>query len=380
LGNREGFLVRTAEVSSHPLHQFGSRQQPGGFDHGSFPMDPMRLQGIEPGAFDRQGTTHNPDALALPFDLLVMLSEPLPHCLAAVPRRIIPHQQQGGFAHGGQLGADPGQEGDRHRTHRPASHEAQPHVLLAHSLGSPLLDQQAITGQGFGVRIGGGHGLLDEVQGLLRGRPGMQPGLGQATPPRLIFKPQRPLRVAGCQADQAGPGFFLRAYAGSGLVIQCLARCQLTSKRRKAVRIASRLTRWGVRPWAKLTSAANSNVHRLVGWPKVRGLWCNKAWSRWAPSLPKRSRVVWGREVNVLVSALARRLRGSPDSVAGTVLARTLDAVARSGLRQAELWSYRIENDSLRPVRYGSSSDVQLWNLTDLAVQFLLARVSPQGN
>jgi hypothetical protein len=91
-------------------------------------------------------------------------------------------------------------------------------------------------------------------------------------------------------------------------------------------------------------------------------------------------RVVWGREVNVLVSALARRLGGSPDSVAGTVLASTLDAVARSGLRQAELWSYRIENDTPRPVRYGSSSDVQLWNLTDLAVQFLLARVSPQGN
>src|SRR5207245_287670 len=36
---------------------------------------------------------------------------------------------------------------------------------------------------------------------------------------------------------------------------------------------------------------------RLVGWPKVRGLWCNKACSRSAPSAPKRSRVVWGREV-----------------------------------------------------------------------------------
>jgi hypothetical protein len=81
--------------------------------------------------------------------------------------------------------------------------------------------------------------------------------------------------------------------------------------------------------------------------------------------------------VNVLVSALARRVRDNPDSVASTVLARTLDAVARSGLRQAELWSYRLENGSLRPVRYGSSSDVQLWNLTDLAVQFLLARLSP---
>jgi hypothetical protein len=87
--------------------------------------------------------------------------------------------------------------------------------------------------------------------------------------------------------------------------------------------------------------------------------------------------VVWGREVNVLVSALAQRVRGSPDSVAATVLARTLDAVTRSGLKQAELWSYRLEGGTLRPFRYGSSSDVQLWSLTDIAVQFLLARLSP---
>ncbi len=100
-------------------------------------------------------------------------------------------------------------------------------------------------------------------------------------------------------------------------------------------------------------------------------------WEMFERDLYHSPRVVWGREVNVLVSALARRLGGSPDSVAATVLARTLDAVARSGLRQAELWSYRIEPGPLRPVRYGSSSDVQLWNLTDLAVQFLLARLSP---
>ena len=87
-------------------------------------------------------------------------------------------------------------------------------------------------------------------------------------------------------------------------------------------------------------------------------------------------RVVWGREVNVLVSALAASLAGGRDTLAATVLGRTLDAVARSGLKQAELWSYQLESDTLRPLRYGTSSDVQLWNLTDLAVQFLLARLS----
>ena len=41
--------------------------------------------------------------------------------------------------------------------------------------------------------------------------------------------------------------------------------------------MVSSLTRRGVRPWAKLTSAASASVHRLVGLPKVRGLWCNSA-------------------------------------------------------------------------------------------------------
>jgi hypothetical protein len=53
-----GFVVRTTEVSIHSLHQFSCRQQTGGFDYGPFPMDPMRLQGIEPRAFDGQGARH----------------------------------------------------------------------------------------------------------------------------------------------------------------------------------------------------------------------------------------------------------------------------------------------------------------------------------
>ena len=93
LGNREGFLVWTAEVSRHSLSQFRGRQQPGGFDHRSFPMDPLRFQGVEPRAFDGQRTTHNPDALACTFDLLVVFPDPLPDGWATVPRRIIPHQQ-----------------------------------------------------------------------------------------------------------------------------------------------------------------------------------------------------------------------------------------------------------------------------------------------
>src|SRR6266702_1187835 len=78
--------------------------------------------------------------------------------------------------------------------------------------------------------------------------------------------------------------------------------------------------------------------------------------------------VVWGRDVNILLAGLARQRRR--DDI-GAALRRITDAVDRSGLRHAELWSYRIDNGTLAPIRYGSSSDVQLWSLTDLAVQYL---------
>ena len=88
-------------------------------------------------------------------------------------------------------------------------------------------------------------------------------------------------------------------------------------------------------------------------------------WQMFERDLYHSPRVIWGREVNVLLAALATRNRaGAVDSL------RT--AVARSGLQYAELWSYRFEGGALRAVRYGSSSDVQLWTLTDLAVQYLL--------
>jgi hypothetical protein len=102
---------------------------------------------------------------------------------------------------------------------------------------------------------------------------------------------------------------------------------------------------------------------------------------------------VWGREVNLLLLGLARQvgaaydtagaLRTESDSLRARVdamrglLEATLEAVDVSGLGHNELWSYRIEGDTLRPVRYGQSSDIQLWNVTDLSVGFLLDRLPP---
>ena len=86
--------------------------------------------------------------------------------------------------------------------------------------------------------------------------------------------------------------------------------------------------------------------------------------------------VVWGRDVNALLAGLAMQRRGSVAPLQDAIR-RITTAVDRSGLRHAELWSYTIENGRLVPSRYGTSSDVQLWSLTDLAVQYLLNTETP---
>jgi hypothetical protein len=91
--------------------------------------------------------------------------------------------------------------------------------------------------------------------------------------------------------------------------------------------------------------------------------------------------VVWGRDVNILLAGLSLQIAALPSGSDAAPLAdavqRTVTAVDRSGLRHAELWSYRIDGGRLVPTRYGTSSDVQLWSLTDLAVQYLLNQHTP---
>lgn len=96
--------------------------------------------------------------------------------------------------------------------------------------------------------------------------------------------------------------------------------------------------------------------------------------------------VIWGREVNLLFLGLAKQILAAYDSegrVKDTSLEsyvqelraifdKTLTAVEASGLKHNELWSYRVEGQKLLPARYATTTDIQLWNLTDLAVQYRL--------
>ena len=89
-------------------------------------------------------------------------------------------------------------------------------------------------------------------------------------------------------------------------------------------------------------------------------------WQMFERDLYHSPRVVWGRDVNTLLVSLARR--GSSTQLLDAVV----NAVEKSGFRHAELWSYEMSGGALRPIRYGTGSDVQLWSLTDLTVQYLL--------
>jgi hypothetical protein len=114
-----------------------------------------------------------------------------------------------------------------------------------------------------------------------------------------------------------------------------------------------------------------------------------EVWSAFENDRYHSPRVVWGREVNLITLGLAHQLAAATDAQGrprdaslapyvaklATALRRTQAAVNASGLRQFELWSYRIDGDRLQPVRYGTSSDVQLWNTTSLAVQWALSRL-----
>ena len=116
-------------------------------------------------------------------------------------------------------------------------------------------------------------------------------------------------------------------------------------------------------------------------------------WEAFGQDVYHSPRVVWGREVNLFLLGLARQMSAATDGAGrpvepslepyiralGEALRRTTVAVEASGLKHNELWSFRIDHGRLVPTRYGTSSDIQLWNVTDLAVQYAMAILRESG-
>ena len=110
-------------------------------------------------------------------------------------------------------------------------------------------------------------------------------------------------------------------------------------------------------------------------------------WERFRADAYHGPRVVWGREVNLFLLGLANHIARTANQHGRSqadaeylgdlqgALRRILDAVNTSGLQHNELWSYEVKGGRLLPIRYGTSSDVQLWNTTNLVVQYMLSRL-----
>ncbi len=287
-------FMSTIKGRTNPLCQLLSRQNAIWLNNPSLAMQPLGFNRVQPRTFDRQRTNQDTDPLTGRFDLAVMGSDPSPNRLTDVPGGIIPDQGQDRFAQGSPFGATPFQKLDGNGADGSTIDETQPHLFLRFRFSQAPTNQQAITSQGFALRVIFGLFQLNQTERFSSDAPSVQVGLSKPAPPGFIFEAQEPVELAG-PTDQPVTSVFFRVYSGSGLMIQRLARCQLTPIRPSVARMVSSLTRVAVKPCSKLTSAANSKVHRLVGLPKVRGLWCKISRNRSASAGPKAAWVLCGR-------------------------------------------------------------------------------------
>lgn len=258
----------TAIVSTDARNQFTRTKLALGLHHCPLPVNPMRLNAIQPGAFGRQLADEDSHSfLSLCFS--VVCPDPAPYRLGEVPRGIIPDHQQRGLPFSCQLPQDPVEKFRRQTRYGPATNKPQPNLF-------PISSQQPITANCLGVWISLINRLLYEPQRFCFS-PTVHRRLSKTTPPDFISISQNPLRVLFGQSDQAVPRLFLRAYAGSGLVIQSRARFQLIPRRLIALRIVSSDTSDFVSPRSRQTSATRGKLQVERALPKWRGDWCSKA-------------------------------------------------------------------------------------------------------
>src|SRR5438128_57912 len=97
-------LTLTTIIGIDPRFEFGGTQQAVRFRYRTLPMDPCRFTGVEPRTFAGQVTGDEAPARRTALDPLIVLVSPGAHGLAAVPRGVIPDQQQRGETLGGELG------------------------------------------------------------------------------------------------------------------------------------------------------------------------------------------------------------------------------------------------------------------------------------
>src|SRR5215204_1830895 len=270
-------FVSTAEDLANPVGELVSTQQPLGLNYLAFAMNPLRLYCVEPRALGGQQTRHYPEPMAAGFDLAVVGGDPASHLMAFMPGGIVPDKKQSLFAPLVEPVAAPPKKPCGYGAHRAAVHEPQPGLF-------ELWQMQPVTGESLRLGIVLSRLFLKEVHRLCGIRPGMQRRSLEARKPGLVLETHSPLWMALGEPDQPVSSPFFRAYSGSGLSIQRLARSQRTPSRESVARMVSPLTSSFVSPSSKLTSAASLSVQRLLCLPNSLGERCNSSRRERAPS------------------------------------------------------------------------------------------------
>ena len=83
----------TAIVGINPRFEFRGTQQAVWFRDGPFPMDPFGSIGLSHGLLLGNGQTTRRTPSATLLDLPIMLVDPAPHRLTAVPGGVVPDQR-----------------------------------------------------------------------------------------------------------------------------------------------------------------------------------------------------------------------------------------------------------------------------------------------
>src|SRR5215210_3831202 len=285
------FLVSAAEDTANTIGKLVGSEQSLGLSNLAFAMDPLRLDGVQPRALFGQKARNypHPSFATVGLDLAVMGGYPVAHFFTLVPGGVVPDQKQRLFARRSELVGAVAEKLRGYGTYGSAVHEPQPGFSYPRQV-------QPVAGQRLGLGIILARSLLEEAHRLSIARPRMQRSPLEAGEPALVLEAHNPPRMGLCQTDQPVAIPFLRAYSGSGLSIQRLARCQRSPNRSRVARMVSPLTRLSVRPCSKLTSAACSNVQKLSSTPKFLGLWCRSSFRAQAPSSSKAAWTSAGRE------------------------------------------------------------------------------------
>lgn len=295
-------FVGTAEAPAYPIVEFVSAEQPLGLYHLSLAVDPFGLDRVELRTLLGKQAGHYAHSAAAISDLAVVGGDPVTHLTAFMPAGVVPDQKQGLLGPLFELLAAPRKKLRGYGAYWPTINEPQPGLFKLGQI-------HPVASEGLRLGIVPSGLLLQKTHQLCGIRPRVQARSLKAGEPALILKSQSPLRMGLGEPYQPISSPFLRAYSGSELSIHRLARSQRTPILAKVARTVSPVTRSLVSPHSKLTSAAYSNVHRLLTLPNSLGEWRSISRKASASSSSKAARVRFGHEEPGFKASRARRLK-----------------------------------------------------------------------